>query len=166
TLGDQHAALASRAALAMQRRMEAFAALETRAGVFQLRLRIGVHSGRVFAAQVGDVEHVELVVTGRNINRVALAQEIAEPGDVVISCATLALLPQTTTEERQAGFHLLRDMPPVAPPPPVSLWGWERGAGDMEDLLALAERIDALRPYLPRGLPRRFLEPSAHSASS
>ena len=165
-LGERHAALACCAALAMQRRMAAFAALETRAGTFHLRLRIGVHSGRVFAAQVGTVEHVELVITGRNINRVALAQEIAEPGEVVISNATRALLRQPGAEERQAGFHLLRDLPMITPPPPVSHWGWEHGGYAMDELIALADRIEALRPYLPRGLPRRFLAPSEGEAEA
>ncbi|KPV53502.1 hypothetical protein SE17_09270, partial [Kouleothrix aurantiaca] len=44
-LEEDHARLASRAALAMQARMQEFGALQTRAGTFQLRLRIGVHSG-------------------------------------------------------------------------------------------------------------------------
>src|SRR5262249_18382355 len=137
TLGQQHAALACQAALAMQERMAEFAAIETRAGAFQLRLRIGVHSGRVFAAQVGGIEHIELVVTGRNINRVALAQEIAEPGEVVVSCESLGLLGAPTSEERQAGFHLLRAVPHIAPPPIATRWGRKLGLGDMEDLLML-----------------------------
>src|SRR6476620_5033156 len=160
TLSEQHAALASRAALAMQERMAAFAALETRAGAFQLRLRIGVHSGQVFAAQVGDAEHIEMVVTGRNINRVALAQEIADPGEVVISSATIELCNGATSEQRQAGFHLLRAMPRVALPQPVTRWGRKIGVGDLEELLMLADQINGLRPYLPRGLPRRFLASS------
>jgi class 3 adenylate cyclase/tetratricopeptide (TPR) repeat protein len=100
-LGRSHALLASRAALALQERMADFTALQTRVGTFALRLRIGVHSGRVFAAQVGDAQHIELVITGRNINRVALAQDIAEPGDVVVTRATLALLQQGTNDERR-----------------------------------------------------------------
>lgn len=156
-LDEDHARLASRAALAMQARMRQFAALETRAGTFQLRLRIGVHSGRVFAAEVGDAEHVELVVTGRNINRVALAQEIAEPGEVVISQQTHALVPDASVDARQSGFFLLRDMPAIEPPPPVSRWGRGLGKGDLRELQALAQQVDALRPYLPRGLPRRFI---------
>jgi class 3 adenylate cyclase/tetratricopeptide (TPR) repeat protein len=160
TLGERHAALASRAALAMQERMAEFAALETRAGTFTLRLRIGVHSGKVFAAQVGDIEHIELVVTGRNINRVALAQEIAEPGQVVISQATSALLPEAHTQTRQSGFVLLNDMPAINAPPTTDRWEWAEPRGGIHELIGLAERLDALRPYLPRGLPRRFLEPS------
>lgn len=69
-LGLSHALAATHAALAMQARMEDFAALETRAGVFQVRLRVGVHSGEVFAAEVGDNSHIELVVTGAEVNRV------------------------------------------------------------------------------------------------
>ena len=160
TLGERHAALASRAALAMQERMAEFAALETRAGTFTLRLRIGVHSGKVFAAQVGDIEHIELVVTGRNINRVALAQEIAEPGEVVISNATSALLPEARVDQRQSGFLLLSDMPAIDAPPAADRWDWAEPRAGLHELIGLAERLDALRPYLPRGLPRRFLEPS------
>src|SRR5262249_29821407 len=127
-------------------------------------LRIGVHSGRVFAAQVGDIEHIELVVTGRTINRVALAQEIAATGEVVISWATRALLDGPITEDRQGGFYLLAGMPGAAGPPPER-WRWEQftaaaldGSGPgMAELVTLATRIDSLRPYLPRSMPRRFL---------
>lgn len=165
-LGDRHAALACQAALTMQQRMDEFAALETRAGVFRLRLRIGVHSGRVFAAQVGDRDHIELVVTGHNINRVALAQEIAEPGEVVISQETHALLGAPLVEQRPSGFYLLRALAEVGPVPPLHVWGWEEGDTSARELIALAERIDALRPYLPRGLPRRFLATSQDGAEA
>ncbi len=157
-LGGRHALLAGQAALAMQARMAAFDTVTTRAGSFQLRLRVGVHSGRVFAAQVGDSEHVELVVTGQNINRVALAQEIAEVGEVVVSDTTLALLPGARTAPRADGFVLLAGLPPVAAPPPAGRWDW-RGHGGQAELLGLVERVAALHPYLPRNLPRRFLTP-------
>src|SRR5262249_25230852 len=142
-LGERHAILASRAALSMQERMAEFAALQTRAGTFTLRLRIGVHSGKVFAAQVGDSEHIELVVTGRNINRAARAQEFAEPGDVVISGATSALLPEARVEPRQSGFLLLNSMPPIDAPPAASRWEWGDQRGGLDELVGLAERLDA-----------------------
>ncbi|GAB4216184.1 MAG: adenylate/guanylate cyclase domain-containing protein [Roseiflexaceae bacterium] len=158
-LGEQHALLAGQAALAMQARMAAFDTVATRVGTFQLRLRVGVHSGRVFAAQVGDNEHIEVVVTGHNINRVAQAQEIAEVGEVVVSAATLALLPQAHTAPRTDGFVLLAGLPPVDAPPPASRWDWQEASNDQSMLLGLVERIAALHPYLPCNLPRRFLEP-------
>ncbi len=160
-LGRDHAARAARAALAMQERMHAFRALQLRAGTFQLRLRVGVHSGRVFAAEVGDTTHIELVVTGQNINRVAEAQEIAEPGEVVISRETLQLIPNLTLPERGSDFFLLEKLPMLVPSSRLRDDAWQPRAGDLDELEALALRLNALRPYLPYGLPRRFLERDA-----
>lgn len=156
-LGPQHAACACGAALALQQRMAAFRSVETRAGAFPLQLRTGVHSGRVFAAQVGDLEHIELVVTGRALNRAAQAQALAAPGETIVTDEALAGLAGAAAEPRDAGFARLRTAPAVDVQPWQSSTIWQPGTGDVHELLALAERIDALRPYLPRGLPRRFL---------
>jgi class 3 adenylate cyclase/tetratricopeptide (TPR) repeat protein len=156
-LGEQHAALAARAAMAMQDRMAAFAALATPAGTFQLRLRVGVHSGQVFAAQVGDQSHIELVISGRNINHVAEAQEIANPGEVVVSRETRALLQDVTTVERGGGFHQLVAAPNIAPVHTGRLATIITEENDLPALFRLLRQIEALRPYLPHNLPRRFL---------
>jgi class 3 adenylate cyclase/tetratricopeptide (TPR) repeat protein len=156
-LDDAHAVAAAAAALAMQQRMQAFAALHTRAGLFRLRLRIGVHSGRVFAAQVGDINHIELVITGRTINNVALAQEIAEPGEVVLSKRSLDLIAGAQVSPRSAGFfslHRLPSAPESRRPAPDWLQTLASAAFDAD---AVGQRLAALRPYLPHGLPRRFL---------
>ncbi len=157
-LGPVHGPAAAAAALAMQRRMAEFVGLHTRAGTFTLRLRVGVHSGRVFAAEVGDVSHVELVVTGPEVNRVALAQEIAEPGQVVVSDQTAELIPGVTLRRAGPGFHLLTALahPELPPPPPDPVA--RLGPDDLATLARLADELAALRPYLVRGLPRRFLE--------
>lgn len=160
-LGDQHAVAACAAALAMQRRMDEFARLETRAGTFTLRLRIGVHAGRVFAAEVGDVTHIELVITGPEVNRVAQAQEIAAPGEVVITERTQQLLGQHRVEECRAGFVRLVELDVAATsimlPPPLPL----ASTDDLETLNLLARQLAALQPYLVHRLPRRFLDPAA-----
>ncbi|MEI6776475.1 MAG: adenylate/guanylate cyclase domain-containing protein [Chloroflexales bacterium] len=153
-LDQAHAALASNAALAMQRRMADFAAVSTPVGTFTLRLRIGVHSGPIFAAHVGNREHIELVVTGHNINRVAEAQEIASPGEVVISDTTLAQIHAAVTSERQGGFSLLTSA--AAPPLPTTS-GVAIPADAQATLPQVLDLIAALRPYLPYGLPQRFL---------
>ena len=157
--GEGHAALAAAAALAMQRRMDGFAALETRAGPSRLQLRVGVHSGRIFAAQVGDVAHIELVITGPNVNRVALAQEIAEPGEVVVSDATLALLAPYAphARERRAGFHLLDELPTPPPHAPQRALIEHDDTPSLASLDRRAQQIEALRPYLLGDLPRRFI---------
>ncbi len=162
-LDSIHAAAAVSAALAMQERMQAFVAVATRAGTFRLQLRVGVHSGRVFAAEVGDAEHIELVVTGAEVNRVALAQEIAAPGEVVGSNRTVALL-QTQgyvsppgIRPRANGYQQILQRPhlplvasPTFTPIPDSL-------DDLATLTRLASQVAALRPYLVRHLPGRFL---------
>ncbi len=161
TLGDQHATAACTAALAMQTRMAEFANLETRTGTFTLRLRVGVHVGRVFAAEVGDQSHIELVVTGPEVNRVALAQEIAAPGEVVITEQTARLLAQPHIEARRDGFYRLHELAftqaMIAPPLPLPL----DGPNDLATLNRLAHQLAALQPYLVYRLPRRFLDPAA-----
>lgn len=157
-LGPSHAHAAAAAALAMQQRMAEFAAVSTRAGQFTLRLRVGVHSGRVFAAEVGDERHIELVVTGPEVNRVALAQEIAAPGEVVVTERTAAMLAKADLAPRDEGFLLVRDLPPAELPPPPPALIPAAGPDDIAALAGLAERCAALRPYLVRDLPRRFLD--------
>jgi class 3 adenylate cyclase/tetratricopeptide (TPR) repeat protein len=160
TLGLAHASAATSAALGMQQRMADFDHLETRAGTFRLGLRVGVHSGRLFAAEVGDSSHIELVVTGHEVNRVALAQEIAYPGEVVITDETVALLKGVELDARDAGFHRVRRLLFLALPQPLAPPLQADGADDLASLEWLAARVLALRPYLIRRLPRRFLETS------
>lgn len=161
TLGNDHACAACAAAMAMQRRMEEFAHLSTRVGDFSLRLRVGVHAGRVFAAEVGDQSHIELVVTGPEVNRVALAQEIAAPGRVVVSDQTLQRIEGYRVEPRQAGFYHLLDLQPAVIPLVPSLSWSLSGPDDLATLNRLARQLNALQPYLVHRLPRRFLDPAA-----
>jgi class 3 adenylate cyclase/tetratricopeptide (TPR) repeat protein len=160
-LGPAHGRAAGAAALAMQRRMAEFAALNVRGRIYQLRLRIGVHSGRPFGAIVGDAERAELVVTGRSVNRVAALQERAAPGEVMVSDETLAMLSGARSRPRANG-HRLEALPPVlpsrAPPLPPLPAGCE-----LPTLEALAARIAELRPFLPALLPRHVLFPEARA---
>ncbi len=165
TLGSDHATMAACAALAMQERMAAqFAIIQTRAGTFNLQLRIGVHSGHVFAAEIGDQSHIELMVTGKHVNRVAQAQEFARPGDVIVTEETIPLLNGPVAQPRSAGFWRLERMAWRVPAHHQRYEVWQAGTADMAELAALALRIAALRPYLPHGLPRRFLESNQHIA--
>ncbi len=158
TLGDSHAAVATQAALGMQRRMQAFQSVETRAGTFQLCLRVGVHSGRVFAAEVGNTSHMELVITGTEINRVAKAQRIAAPGDVVVSDQTAVMLDGATLRPcDEAGFSQVVAMPALNVPPSPCFAGFN-GGDSIDALLLRAQQLAALRPYLLRDLPRRYLD--------
>jgi class 3 adenylate cyclase len=156
-LGTNHAALGSAAALALQERMNDFVAIPTSKGAFQLRLRIGVHSGTVMAVEVGDQSHMELVVNGPATNQVVLAQESAAPGEVIITRATRELLGDARTELKTSGMYLLDrlvDEPRTILPTALR---WQPGQPGAASLTALLERLRTLRSYLPNGLPGRFL---------
>ena len=153
--GDYHAFRAARTGLALQETMaRRFVKLETLGGVFTLRLRVGVHTGRIFAAQVGydpnyHLRGMELVVTGVDINRVAEAQDYAAPGQVCITAETLVkIITQAEVEPIGGGMYRLKALAPFMPieslpqAPPLSPSG--RPA-----LPSLRLRLQAIRPYLP-----------------
>jgi predicted ATPase/class 3 adenylate cyclase len=159
-LGAQHATHACAAALAMQQRMNDFAALDTPTGMFEVGLRVAVQSGRIFAVEVGDSGHIELVVTGRAINRVVAALDAASPGEVIVSDDTLKHLNQPQVLQKLSGLHILRRVrAPSAPASPQPLW--RPGPADLQTVRALLQRIAVLRPYLPYGLPSRYIGSAA-----
>lgn len=159
--GPGHSLAACAAALAMQRRMAAFADLRAYGRSHRLRLRIGVHVGRPFGAIVGDAERREVVVTGRAVNRVAGLQERAAPGEVIVSAETVADLRAAGGEPRLHG-QALRDLAPVAPAPAPALPALPAD-DDLATLADLAGRIAELRPFLPGPLPRHVLLPAGRA---
>jgi class 3 adenylate cyclase len=68
-------AQAVRAGLKMQREMErSFSAIETAQGVFALKMRVGVHYGRFFTADIGTPRRMEHVLLGNTVQRTKLAE--------------------------------------------------------------------------------------------
>jgi class 3 adenylate cyclase/tetratricopeptide (TPR) repeat protein len=158
-LGNNHAALACAAALAMQQRMAEFAAIETSCGVFTLRLRIAVvYADSIFATEVGDQSHTHLVTTGRAINRVTVAQESAAPGEIVISAAMLRRTPSAQVESKSGDLYCLRRLSAAPPAPIISAPACQSSLSDSATLATLIQRIKALLPYLPPRLPARYLD--------
>lgn len=79
---------AVRAAWEMQAAMQAFDALETSAGVFALKQRVGINTGRVFAGNVGSDARHEYSVMGDEVNLTARLMSVAQAGQVLISQST------------------------------------------------------------------------------
>ena len=156
-LGSGHAALACAAALAMHKRMAGFAAVPTSSGPFQLRLRIAVHSGKVFAVEVGDRSHTELIVTGRAVNRVAVALESAAPGEIIVSDETISALGEARAQPKVTGLYVLQSLAAEPARPPAPTPAWQPGPPGIVTLTALLQRIHVLQPYVPHGLPGRFV---------
>lgn len=67
-------------------------ALQARAGL-RLALRIGIHTGPVVVGEMGAGEHKETLALGDTTNVAARLQGEAEPDTVVMSAATLRLVP-------------------------------------------------------------------------
>lgn len=153
----RHVVHAVSCAQMLQARVASYAEIATPMGSVHLGLRVGIASGRFLAAEVGDASHIELVVAGPHARQAIQAQELAAPGEVVISAATRDLLPGTPGEARRDGFHLLQYMPRLPQQRTPSYWGWESGAGNLSELRLLLTRLDVLRSCLPYGLPAGLL---------
>lgn len=85
--GDDHAARAVHAALAMQRALREVSRVETPRGPVRLRMSVGVHAGRQQLVVCGD-EHLELFTVGDGATRTVETEAIAEAGQVLVSAAT------------------------------------------------------------------------------
>ncbi len=81
---------AVRAAWEMQAKMQTFANLETSAGAFALKQRIGINSGRVFAGNVGSETRHEYSVMGDEVNLTARLMSAAQEDQILISQSTAA----------------------------------------------------------------------------
>ena len=160
-LGPDHAPLAAAAALAMQARMGEFAAVPTPRGPVALQLRVAVHSGTLFAAEVGDPRHTELVVTGRVLNHALVAEDHAAPGEVLVSAQALALLDGAVGQPRSAGWYLLQGLREAPPQPAATGPAWTPGPPSVDTMEALLDRISAIQPFVPHALPERFLRANA-----
>lgn len=79
---------AVRAALEMQEAMTNLAQLETSRGVFSLKQRIGINTGRVFAGNVGSISRREYSVMGDEVNLTARLMAVSRENQVLISQST------------------------------------------------------------------------------
>jgi predicted ATPase/class 3 adenylate cyclase len=160
-LGPDHTALAGAAALAMQGRMVQFAAISTSVGAFELRLRVAVHRGKVFAAEVGDDDRAELIVTGRAINRVVSVLEGAAPGEVIVSDEARQALGAARTQRKFATLYALQALASEPRLPPASAPIWHTDRPSLEAVPALIQWMRRLQRYMPHGLPHRLVHASA-----
>lgn len=88
---------AVRAGLRMQRAMDQFACIETEQGQFTLGMRIGIHSGRFFTADIGAPRRMEHVLLGQAVHQTKRAESVSQTGRVCLS--------QTTFERIQDKFR-------------------------------------------------------------
>jgi adenylate cyclase len=109
--GDQpdHALRAARAALALQRAVEALA--EEHPG--WPRLRIGVNSGEAVVREIGGSGHVAYTMVGDTVNTGSRLEGLAPPGGVLIGANTHAELPAGALVEPRIGLRMKGKEEPV-----------------------------------------------------
>jgi len=91
--GRDHAASAAACGLEMQKGMAGFRRIMAGGQEHRLRMRAGIHSGRFFAASVGNRDGtLHYLLLGPDVNRTAAVEPIAGPDQVVVSAETAALL--------------------------------------------------------------------------
>jgi class 3 adenylate cyclase len=129
---DEDARAAVACALAMEHTLSAFNAEESSAGEVKARMRIGIHTGAVFAGCVGARQRAQYTVMGATVNAAARLEglkelddeEIARNGDcrILISESTAALVRDAFTL-REAGSVVLRGFSQ-----PIAVYLVEKGA--------------------------------------
>jgi adenylate cyclase len=120
-----HATRAIRAALEMQERLREFNA-EGREGP-EIRIRIGINSGKAVAGEIGSVNKKEYTVLGDTVNTASrLESGVAQPGSVVIGPGTYAAVKELFEcrplgevalkgKERRVTVHEVLGEPPHGP---------------------------------------------------
>ena len=108
--GRDHALKGTRAAVGMRRTLREVGKLETSGGRVQLRMSVGLHSGVFHMFLVGG-SHREFMITGPGATQTAAMEGTAEAGEILVSPATAALLPQRIIGVAKGPGSLLRGDP-------------------------------------------------------
>lgn len=90
-------ARALRAGLRMQRAMKNFAEIETPSGIVNLKMRIGIHSGRFLTADIGTPRRMEHVLLGKDVQQAKLTESHGRNERVTLS--------EKAYEQVQSLFH-------------------------------------------------------------
>src|SRR3954447_25342144 len=109
--GDEHPAKACRAAVGMRRTLREIGHLESLGVKTNLRMSVGVHSGTFSFFLVGN-SHRELIVTGPAATETVTMEGTAVAGEILISTATAAALPQRVLGDAKEPGVLLKAEPP------------------------------------------------------
>jgi class 3 adenylate cyclase/tetratricopeptide (TPR) repeat protein len=89
---EDHAMRACYAALAMQAAMRAYTEEVRRTRGLELRMRVGLNSGEVVVRAIGNDLHMEYSAVGETTHLAARMEQLAMPGTIRLSAATLRLV--------------------------------------------------------------------------
>lgn len=135
--------------------------------VFPLDMKVGSNSGLLFAACVGDAEHMEYILTGSAVEHTAYVESAAHKGDVLVSHETYKLIQDRLEAEEMAerpGLYRIVNIPSGSAPADEASWSEIEHCCSLlaNDVGGLAARLDALAAYLPAGvLPQLVYAPQS-----
>ncbi|MGZ4439757.1 MAG: adenylate/guanylate cyclase domain-containing protein, partial [Gaiellaceae bacterium] len=106
--GPDHALRAAAASVALRDALAEISRPQTSAGEVELRMHVGVHSGRFLFFLVGE-SHRELLVAGPGATRTVEMEATSEAGDILVSPETAAAIPaECLGDPKGPGFLLVR----------------------------------------------------------
>src|SRR5713226_4702761 len=88
---EDHAVRACYAALRMQESIKRYAEEARRAHGINVQIRIGLNSGEVVVRAIGNDLHMDYTAVGQTTHLAARMEQLADPGTVLLTPATLAL---------------------------------------------------------------------------
>ncbi len=143
--------------LAMQREMTSFQAVETRGGVFALRMKIGISAGSVLLLYMGSQqEGLEYVLAGHPLDRMSQAEKHATAGEVVLDGECVPDVAKSgilVGEEREGKFLLVRGLAQE-----VEAAAGEAAARPAPDDAMVGDVIERLVPFLPPTVYEQIVE--------
>jgi class 3 adenylate cyclase len=89
---EDHALRACYAALAMQAAMRAYTEEVRRAQGLEMRIRVGLNSGRVVVRAIGNDLHMDYSAVGETTHLAARMEQLATPGSIRLTATTLRLV--------------------------------------------------------------------------
>jgi class 3 adenylate cyclase len=89
---EDHAVRACYAALRMQESVKKYAEEVRRSHAAVVKIRVGLNSGEVVVRAIGSDLHMDYTAVGQTTHLAARMEQIADPGAIVITPATLALV--------------------------------------------------------------------------
>jgi predicted ATPase/class 3 adenylate cyclase len=150
---------AVQAAQSMQAAMGAFTETQTSQGTFTVQMKVGIHKGRFFAAQLGTPRGMQYALFGADVSATAAAESAAEAGQILIGPATKQAIsvPCKTLPASHSPYLAVEQIEPAAmlsylssPPYP------QFSQPTLDSLRRAVKLLDALTPYLPTGLLARL----------
>src|SRR5262245_4155365 len=89
---EDHAVRACYAALRMQESVKKYAEEARRSHAAVVKIRVGLNSGEVVVRAIGSDLHMDYTAVGQTTHLAARMEQIADPGAIVITPETLALV--------------------------------------------------------------------------